>query len=263
MTDRATAGFDTILGTALLYPETYEEAPWGHRAVKVRDKIFVFFGADGGELSVSLKLPISAAAALALPQTRPTGYGLGKAGWVSARFPADIAMPTPMLLDWLDESYRAMAPKSIVRNLPDYGAPDARPPDKQLPQVPKLDGPILVAGDDPFRVDRATRVLEAAGAQTLRASLDADVLLTARESSPAAIVLDLGRRTPDAWSMLNAIDAGAVGDVPFFVAGLGDAKTEKRARDAASNACGYTRRPPGDLKALGALIARLCDHGGD
>jgi hypothetical protein len=64
-----------------------------------------------------VKLPQSRAVALMLPFTEPTGYGLGKSGWVSARFPDGKPLPVPMLKAWIDESYRAQAPKKLVATL--------------------------------------------------------------------------------------------------------------------------------------------------
>jgi len=99
---------------ALAYPEAYEEMPWGHSAIKVRKKSFLFMGTSDGRFSLSVKLPHSAEAALTLPFTEPTGYGLGKSGWVSARFDARDVPPLPMIREWIDESYRAVAPKKLV-----------------------------------------------------------------------------------------------------------------------------------------------------
>ncbi|HVR95547.1 MAG TPA: MmcQ/YjbR family DNA-binding protein [Thermoanaerobaculia bacterium] len=104
---------------ALAYPETYEEFPWGHRAVKVKGKAFVFLATDNGTLSLSAKLPQSSVAALALPFAEPTGYGLGKSGWVTARFNLGDEVPVDLLHSWLDESYRAIAPKKLSARLPE------------------------------------------------------------------------------------------------------------------------------------------------
>ena len=55
--------------------------------------------------------------ALGLPYAKPTGYGLGKSGWVSFA-PSEAEMPTlEQLKDWIDESYRAQAPKRRVKEL--------------------------------------------------------------------------------------------------------------------------------------------------
>jgi predicted DNA-binding protein (MmcQ/YjbR family) len=102
---------------ALSYPETSEEFPWGHRAIKVKGKTFVFLATEDGGLSLSLKLPASGLAALMLPFASPTAYGLGKSGWVTARFGPDDEIPLEVLESWLDESYRALAPKKLVAKL--------------------------------------------------------------------------------------------------------------------------------------------------
>ena len=103
---------------ALGYPEAVEEFPWGERVIKVRKKIFVFVEADADGLRLALKLPDSASFALSQPFATPTGYGLGKSGWVSARFGKGERAPVDLLTDWIDESYRAVAPKTLVKQLP-------------------------------------------------------------------------------------------------------------------------------------------------
>ena len=99
---------------ALGFPGAREEFPWGERVVKVRKKVFVFMGISDGGLGLSVKLPETCEMALLLPFTRPTGYGLGKAGWVSARFAPSQRPPVDMLCEWITESYRAVAPKTLV-----------------------------------------------------------------------------------------------------------------------------------------------------
>ena len=89
----------------------------------MKGKVFVFLGRrEGDEVGCSLKLPHSGDAALGLPFCAPTGYGLGKAGWVSATFPKGKKVPVALLLEWLDESYRAVAPRTLLKAL-DGAAP--------------------------------------------------------------------------------------------------------------------------------------------
>jgi predicted DNA-binding protein (MmcQ/YjbR family) len=102
---------------ALAYPETNEEFPWGHRAFKVKGKAFLFLSFYEGKLGLSVKLPLSGRVALTFPFASPTGYGLGKSGWVSARFGAADEIPLHMLEEWIDESFRAVAPKKVVARL--------------------------------------------------------------------------------------------------------------------------------------------------
>jgi predicted DNA-binding protein (MmcQ/YjbR family) len=109
---------DTLRETARGYPETTEDFPWGHPTVKVKGKAFVFFyNHEDKSLSMSVKLPMSNGTALMLPFVKPTGYGMGKSGWVTADFGPDNAPPLGMLCQWLDESYRAVAPKKLVAQL--------------------------------------------------------------------------------------------------------------------------------------------------
>jgi len=102
---------------ALSYPEAYEDRPWGERVAKVRKKIFVFLGVPGKTLHLTVKLPDSGALALSLPFVSPTGYGLGKSGWVTATFGPRQAPPVGVLKQWIDESYRAIAPRKLVAAL--------------------------------------------------------------------------------------------------------------------------------------------------
>jgi predicted DNA-binding protein (MmcQ/YjbR family) len=104
---------------AMTFPETTEDHPWGHRAMKVKGKTFLFLGGekDKQELSLSVKLPSSRDVALDLPFAEPTGYGLGKSGWVSASFDKVSAVPLDLLKAWIAESYRAIAPKKLVKVL--------------------------------------------------------------------------------------------------------------------------------------------------
>ncbi len=112
-----------LRGFALGFPETHEDFPWGERVIKVRKKVFVFMGLGDGGLSLSVKLPESQIIALMLPFTESTGYGLGKSGWVTARFDPQEKPPKDMLCEWVEESYRAVAPKKLVAAL----AEDRRP----------------------------------------------------------------------------------------------------------------------------------------
>ena len=119
---------DALAVFALRYPGAYEENPWGHRAMKVRRKVFVFLACEDDVLSLSAKLPHSCREALLLPFAEPTGYGLGKSGWVSARFEHDMSPPLTVLCRWIDESYRTIAPKTLVKTLPESGPGDAPEP---------------------------------------------------------------------------------------------------------------------------------------
>ena len=56
-------------------------------------------------------------AVLTLPFAEPTGYGLGKAGWVSVRVDPKRSPPLQVLTAWILESYYAVAPKKSAEAL--------------------------------------------------------------------------------------------------------------------------------------------------
>jgi len=105
-------------------PGAVEDFPWGERVAKVNGKVFVFLGIDpiaGGPMGLSVKLPSSGQEALDLPFTKPTGYGLGKSGWVSATFQPSDRPPVEILKGWIRESYCAIAPKKLIAELEGSG----------------------------------------------------------------------------------------------------------------------------------------------
>lgn len=114
---------DEIRKCALAYPGAHEDAPWGHAAFKVGKKVFLFMGVDADGLGTSTKLDRSRFEALELPFTEPTHYGLGKHGWVSASFKPNDRVPTGLLEQWIDESYRLIAPKKLIKELDGDTAP--------------------------------------------------------------------------------------------------------------------------------------------
>ncbi|MBZ4319989.1 MmcQ/YjbR family DNA-binding protein [Streptomyces huiliensis] len=106
---------------ALGLPGAVEDFPWGESAVvKVNKKIFVFLGdeenAEGTGISVKLKDEEAHGHALAVPGAAPTAYGLGRHGWVSVPL-AGGGVPVELLCDWVEESYRCVAPKRLVAEL--------------------------------------------------------------------------------------------------------------------------------------------------
>ena len=102
---------------ALSFPGAWEDHPWGETVVKVGKKVFVFLGRPESGFSVTAKLPITYPTALAQPFAARTGYGLGDSGWVTATFPRGAKAPVELLKAWIDESYRAVAPKKLVEQL--------------------------------------------------------------------------------------------------------------------------------------------------
>ena len=102
---------------AMRYPGVMEDFPWGERAIKIKGKAFVFMRADDDNVSLSVKLPNSRDMAIDFPWAEPTHYGLGKHGWVTATLDVKKKPPLDLIKAWIDESFRAVAPKTLVKQL--------------------------------------------------------------------------------------------------------------------------------------------------
>jgi hypothetical protein len=105
----------------LTFPETTAGPGWQTtRALYVRKKMFCVFGAKGealDALTVLIKLPISAEMAEGLPFVRPARGWYKQHNWVTAHFDADDDVLAEMatLRGWLEQSYIAVAPKTLGR----------------------------------------------------------------------------------------------------------------------------------------------------
>jgi predicted DNA-binding protein (MmcQ/YjbR family) len=250
---------------ALTYPETYEEAPWGDRVVKVRGKIFFFAGVHEGKLSLSVKLPRSGRKVLERSYARPTPYGLGKSGWVSASFERGAKIPEDDIGAWIDESYRALAPKKLIAQLSTDDQPKKSIANKSTTkqsiksaatQIKKSKKRVMLLCHDPLRVERAERVLAAHGVSFTATDRVADV--RARLDRLDALIVDVGRRQDEGLAIAAEIDAS---DRPIllFIVGVRDAPARKRAQSTATSADLY-RAPPGDTEVAAAIAATLARY---
>ncbi len=108
---------EKVRAFALSLPETAEEHPWGEDVMKVRGKIFVFLGSSApASRRMTVKLEESHAHALSIEGSQRTGYGLGQSGWVTVPLRAE-GVDLQLLRDWIEESYRIVAPKRLVAEL--------------------------------------------------------------------------------------------------------------------------------------------------
>ena len=94
-----------------------EDFPWGESVAKVNGKVFVFLGAETQRPQrMTVKLDESHGHALSIEGAQPTGYGLGRSGWVTLPLRAP-GVTIDLLRDWIEESYRIVAPKGLVAEL--------------------------------------------------------------------------------------------------------------------------------------------------
>jgi predicted DNA-binding protein (MmcQ/YjbR family) len=108
----------TLRAWGLTLPGAHKKSPWpDHEDLAVNDKTFAYISTSADLFRVSCKLPYTGEVALQLPYAVPTGYGLGKFGWVTFQ-PAEDAIPDlDQLKEWVEESYRAQAPRKLVKEL--------------------------------------------------------------------------------------------------------------------------------------------------
>ena len=103
---------------ALSLPEAWPDDPWGDRVAKVGKKIFLFIsGPQSDRPAITIKLPDSRDHALSYPEAFPTRHGLGKHGWVTILVDMVPAEERDVLFDFVEESYRAVATKTLVKRL--------------------------------------------------------------------------------------------------------------------------------------------------
>jgi len=132
-TNSTDAALKELRAFGLDYPGAHTKSPWpGHLDLAVNDKTFAYLSVEGDPFHISCKLPHSAEEALSLPFVTPAAYGLGKSGWVNAELP-DGPIPVELFQAWIDESYRAQAPKRLLESLPETFAPEKKPAAQKSP----------------------------------------------------------------------------------------------------------------------------------
>lgn len=107
----------------LTFPETDAGPGWSvTRVLRVRGRMFAIFG-DKGEpldaLTITVKLPVSFEMVQDLYFVRESRGWYRQHQWAIARFGADddILAELPTLKGWLKQSYVAMAPKRLGRQV--------------------------------------------------------------------------------------------------------------------------------------------------
>ena len=118
MSERSDALLAELRAFGRAYPGAHGKSPWpGHDDLAVNDKTFAYLSLEGEPFRLSCKLPYTGDVALDLGFAEPAAYGLGRSGWVTFT-PDDDELPSiDRLKDWIDESYRAQAPKRLVKEL--------------------------------------------------------------------------------------------------------------------------------------------------
>src|SRR5215831_2966162 len=103
---------ERIRALALSFPETYEDAPWGHPVFKVGDnKMFALMSDGEASVSLTVKLtPDEREIALHMPNVDVARY-VGRYGWVTVHVSDEDSLENA--LEWMRESYWLKAPARL------------------------------------------------------------------------------------------------------------------------------------------------------
>jgi predicted DNA-binding protein (MmcQ/YjbR family) len=107
------------MATALPEAERVDVEAWGDQPTfRVRGKTFVFSNGDATSISIKLDPDEAAALVATRPDATPTSYGLGRHGWVTVTLrPEPTDAEWDEVAEWVETSYRLVAPKRLVRQL--------------------------------------------------------------------------------------------------------------------------------------------------
>lgn len=106
-----------------LLPETerVDIEQWGgHPSYRVRGKNFVFSNLEGTSVSLRLSMDKARAVVATDPTASPTGYGLGRHGWIDF----DLSLSADeerwdIVREWVVTSYTLVAPERLAQNVLD------------------------------------------------------------------------------------------------------------------------------------------------
>ena len=91
------------------------EAWGGEPTFRVRGKNFIFCAHDASGISVKLPKEEAEAVVATDPSAEPTGYGLGRHGWVSVTIGRDSKARWQQVEEWVRTSYTMVAPKKLAK----------------------------------------------------------------------------------------------------------------------------------------------------
>jgi predicted DNA-binding protein (MmcQ/YjbR family) len=91
--------------------EAWDDEP----TFRVRGKTFIFTDPKVRALSVKLSKEEAAAVVATDPLAEPTGYGLGRSGWISVQVGKGGRDRWALVEEWVRTSYTLVAPRSLAR----------------------------------------------------------------------------------------------------------------------------------------------------
>jgi predicted DNA-binding protein (MmcQ/YjbR family) len=108
---------DELRAFCLSLPETHEQETWGDAehagdvTFRVRDKIYLITGQDGGNASIRTDREQQADLLAAFPEAVSSAPYVGRFGWVSVRLDG---LDPGIVRDVIVSAWRRTAPKTVV-----------------------------------------------------------------------------------------------------------------------------------------------------
>ena len=117
MTTRNMARLEQIVSRLPESKRVDIEAWGGEPTFRVNGKNFVFCDESAGHLTVKLSREEAAAVVATDPHVEPSGYGLGRHGWISVALERSPATDDRWTLveEWVRTSYTLVAPRRLAR----------------------------------------------------------------------------------------------------------------------------------------------------
>ena len=115
MMNRINEVFEKLTEAALRLPEAEEGSSCNKLAFKARKKAFLYLGEKEETWNIMLKLSDSIDDVEGVAELAED-LSVSEQGWLSATFAQEQAVP-PKVLEWVEESYRALVSKTLVRLL--------------------------------------------------------------------------------------------------------------------------------------------------
>ncbi len=105
-----------VLAMELPEAERVDIEAWGGEPTfRVRGKNFVFASKDGSGFSLKVDKEEAEAVVASDPDAEPTGYGLGRHGWISVSLPSSVDEERwEIVREWIRTSYTLVAPKKLA-----------------------------------------------------------------------------------------------------------------------------------------------------
>ena len=108
---------DELEGFALSLPEAWFDTPWDEsRVSKVRKQIFAYYG-DQDTPSIGVRLTESLDHARSMEGATAMAYDLGTHGWLRIPITGLHESKVEVLHHFVEESYRLVAPRSLIKQL--------------------------------------------------------------------------------------------------------------------------------------------------